>query len=163
MGYAPTEKTTYTPTTDYRGAGVKFLKKPYLVALAVWPLFLVTAVTLGMLREGIITPAIGEQSAHVTGTLLFIAAMLAIMRLFVRQIKDSVRPRDLWFIGLIWTLMTICFEFGFFHFVAGVPWARLLADYNLLAGRLWLLVLLTTLCGPSLTAASMGPSQAATK
>jgi hypothetical protein len=129
---------------------VKLAKKPYLLALAVWPLFLVTAVTLGMFREGVITPAFGEQAAHVIGTLLFIAAMLAIMRLFVSRIHDSTRPRDLWLIGVMWTAMTICFEFGFFHFVAGVPWEKLLADYNLFAGRLWLLVLLTTLCGPSL-------------
>ena len=125
-------------------------KKPYLLALAVWPLFLVTAVTLGTVREGMIVPALGEQTAHVIGTLLFIAAMLAILWLFVSRIKDSAQSRDLWFIGVMWTLMTICFEFGFFHFVAGVPWEKLLADYNLFAGRLWSLVLLTTLCGPAL-------------
>ncbi len=51
-------------------------------------------------------------------------------------------------IGILWTVMTVCFEFGFFHFVAAVPWEKLLADYNILAGRLWLLVLLTTLFGP---------------
>ena len=129
---------------------MKLAKNPYLWALAVWPLFLVTAVTLGMVRERAIAPAMGEQAAHVIGTLLFIAAMLAIMRLFVSRITDSARPRDLWFIGVMWTATTICFEFGFFHFVAGVPWEKLLADYNLFAGRLWLLVLLTTLCGPFL-------------
>jgi hypothetical protein len=46
--------------------------------------------------------------------------------------------------------MTVCFELGFFHFVAGVPWEKRLADYQLFAGRLWVLVLLTTLCGPAL-------------
>jgi len=50
----------------------------------------------------------------------------------------------------MWTAMTVCFEFGFFHFVAGVPWEKLLADYNLFAGRLWVLVLLTTLGGPAM-------------
>jgi hypothetical protein len=129
---------------------VKFVKKPYLLALAVWPLFLMTAVTLGMVREGVIAPTLGAQAAHVIGTLGFIAAMLTIMWLFVSRIIDSARPRDLWLIGLMWTVMTLCFEFGFFHFVAGVPWQKLLEDYNLFAGRLWLLVLLTTLCGPAL-------------
>ena len=38
----------------------------------------------------------------------------------------------------------------FFHFAMGVPWETLLADYNIFAGRLWLVVLLTTLCGPAL-------------
>jgi hypothetical protein len=120
------------------------------LALAVWPLFLVTAVTLGAVRERVIAPALGEQAAHVVGTLLFIAAMLAIMWVFVGKISGSVQRLDLWLIGVMWTAMTVCFEFGFFHFVAGVPWEKLLADYNLFAGRLWVLVLLTTLCGPAM-------------
>jgi len=122
----------------------------YLLALAIWPLFLVTAMTLGAVREGVIGPALGEQSAHVMGTLLFIAAMLTIMWVFVSRIRESVRRLDLWLIGVLWTVMTACFEFGFFHFVVGVPWEKLLADYDLFAGRLWVLVLLTTLCGPIL-------------
>jgi len=35
----------------------------------------------------------------------------------------------------------VLFEFGFGHWVAGHSWRRLLADYKLLAGRLWALVL----------------------
>jgi apolipoprotein N-acyltransferase len=38
-------------------------------------------------------------------------------------------------------LATIAFEFGFGHFVAGHSWSKLLADYNVFNGRLWLLVL----------------------
>jgi small-conductance mechanosensitive channel len=104
---------------------------------------------LGPVREKMIAPAFGEQAAHIVGTLLFIAAMLAIMWVFVARIRESVRPKDLWLIGIMWTAMTVCFEFGFFHFIAGVPWKKLLADYNIFAGRIWLLVLLTTLCGPA--------------
>ncbi len=125
-------------------------KKSYLLALAVWPFFLLTAMTLGAVREGLIAPAFGEQAAHVIGTLLFLAGMLMIMCVFVSRISGSARWLDLWFIGILWTVMTVCFEFGFFHFVAGVPWENLLADYNIFAGRLWILVLLTTLCGPVL-------------
>lgn len=125
-------------------------KKSYLMALAVWPLFLVTAVSLGAVREKLIAPSLGEQAAHVIGTLLFIFAMLTIMWVFVDKISGSVRRLDLWRIGVVWTAMTVCFEFGFFHFVAGVPWEKLMADYNIFAGRLWGLVLLTTLCGPAM-------------
>jgi hypothetical protein len=35
-----------------------------------------------------------------------------------------------------------------FHFVAGVPWPRLLADYNLAEGRLLALLWFTVLLGP---------------
>jgi len=127
---------------------MKARAKTWLAGLAVWPLFLIIAVTLGVVREKWLAPGLGEQAAHVIGTLLFIASMLAIMWVFVSKINDFVERSDLWLIGLMWTLMTVCFEFGFFHFVAGVPMEKLVADYNLFAGRLWILVLLTTLCGP---------------
>jgi hypothetical protein len=121
-----------------------------LTALAIWPVFLIMAVMLGAIREGIIAPTLGDQAAHVIGTLLFVAAMLVIQWVFVSRIRERVQPRELWWIGLMWTAMTVTFEFGFFHFVAGVAWEQLIADYNIFAGRLWLLVLLATLGGPRL-------------
>jgi len=51
-------------------------------------------------------------------------------------------------LGIGWAAATVLFEFGFGHWVAGHPWSRLVADYDLLAGRIWVLVLLTLLIGP---------------
>ena len=45
-------------------------------------------------------------------------------------------------IGLVWFLLTVAFEFTFGHYVAHHSWGKLFQDYNLLAGRLWVLVLL---------------------
>ena len=109
----------------------------YSWALAVWIVFLVSAMGLGALREGWIAPALGEQAAHVIGTLLFVTTMLAIMWPFVAKFRTTLLPRDLWLIGVMWTLMTLSFEFLFFHFVAGVPLETMLAEYNLFAGRLF--------------------------
>ena len=39
--------------------------------------------------------------------------------------------------GLIWLTLTVAFEFIFGRFVVGHSWARLFADYNIFAGRLW--------------------------
>jgi len=72
-----------------RMVGMKARKKAYLLGLAVWPLFLVTAVMLGAIREKLIAPALGEPAAHVIGTLPFIAAILAIMRVFVGRIQKG--------------------------------------------------------------------------
>jgi hypothetical protein len=44
-------------------------------------------------------------------------------------------------IGLTWLALTVAFEFLFGHYVAGHSWRALLNDYDLLAGRLWVLVL----------------------
>jgi hypothetical protein len=45
-------------------------------------------------------------------------------------------------VGVIWLLLTVAFEFSFGHFVAHHSWEKLFQDYNILAGRLWVLVLL---------------------
>jgi hypothetical protein len=53
-------------------------------------------------------------------------------------------------VGLFWLVLTVTFEFLFGRYVAGASWEALLADYDVLRGRLWPLVLLTTLLAPSL-------------
>jgi hypothetical protein len=51
-------------------------------------------------------------------------------------------------IGLIWLVLTIAFEFLFGHYVAGHSWIKLLEDYNVLAGRLWVIVLVWVTLAP---------------
>jgi len=123
-------------------------QRVYLLALAVWLLLLVVAFSLGAVRELLIAPAIGEPLAHVVGTLAFVAVMPSSTAVFVRRIGPRCSLTDLWLVGLLWLALTVAFEFLFFHFVARKPWEVLLADYNLLAGRIWLLVPLTELLGP---------------
>ena len=53
-------------------------------------------------------------------------------------------------IGLIWLGLTVAFEFLFGRFVAGHSWIRLLQDYNILAGRVWSLLLLWVALAPYL-------------
>ena len=51
-------------------------------------------------------------------------------------------------IGLMWLVMTVIFEFIFGHYVMGNSWEKLLHDYNLLEGRLWVVVLIWTTISP---------------
>ena len=53
-------------------------------------------------------------------------------------------------VGASWTAMTLLFEFGVGHYLFSSPWHKLLADYNLLEGRVWLLVPLWLLVAPAL-------------
>jgi hypothetical protein len=112
-------------------------QRVYLLAVAVWLLLLVVAVCLGAVRELVLAPAIGEQAAHVARTLTFVLVLLGITVVFVRRILPFCSSVDLWLGGLLWLALTVAFEFLFFHFVADKPWEILLADYNLLRGRLW--------------------------
>jgi hypothetical protein len=52
-------------------------------------------------------------------------------------------------IGLMWLVMTVIFEFLFGHYVMGNSWEKLLHDYNLLEGRLWVVILIWTTISPS--------------
>jgi hypothetical protein len=57
-------------------------------------------------------------------------------------------PAMAWAIGAFWMVLTIAFEFGFGRLVTGASWEGLWGDYDLSRGRLWPLVLLTTLVAP---------------
>ena len=117
-----------------------------LKTVAIWLILLVVAVTLGALRSYILVPRLGELRAHQLGTLIGCAAFMVV---FWFAFRHSALPSgQALFIGAILVAMTVIFEFGFFHFVAGKPWEVLIADYNILKGRIWILVLLTTLLGP---------------
>lgn len=120
----------------------------YGLALVVWLTFLVLAVALGFLREAVLASRFGEQAAHVIGTLILVAAVTAVMIPFVRRIRRFCSTADLWRIGILWTALTVAFEFLFFHFAVGVPWKTLVADYDILHGRVWVLVPTTLLFGP---------------
>jgi hypothetical protein len=52
-------------------------------------------------------------------------------------------------IGAVWLALTLAFEFLAGHYLFGSSWERLLADYDLLRGRVWILVLLATLFAPA--------------
>ena len=117
-------------------------------ALVVWLLLLVVAFAAAALREGVLAPRIGADAAHLVGTLVVVAVFLVAISLTLPWIVPTLAPGALLRLGLGWTAATIAFEFGFGHFVMGHSWGKLLHDYNVFAGRIWILVLLTTLLGP---------------
>jgi hypothetical protein len=51
-------------------------------------------------------------------------------------------------IGLIWLLLTVFFEFTFGRLVMHRPWALLFNDYDLVAGRVWVLFLVWLALAP---------------
>lgn len=116
--------------------------------LLVWLLLLVLAFASAALREGLLAPRIGAEAAHFVGTIIAASVFLAAIALTLRWIVPTLAPGALLRLGLGWTVMTVAFEFGFGHFVMGHSWSKLLRDYNVFEGRIWILVLLTTLLGP---------------
>jgi hypothetical protein len=124
-------------------------------ALLFWLAFLVTAIANGALREALLTPRLGFLGAHAVSSLTLSAAILILTWLAIPWIAPASSGQAL-AIGAGWLGLTLLFEFGFGHYVSGTPWRELLADYNLLRGRIWVLVLLTLVLAPWLMARARG-------
>lgn len=120
-----------------------------LKSLGIWLLILLTAIANGLFRDLVMAPVLGHALARAISSVSLSLLVLVITLLFITRLGIS-RNRQLWSVGWFWLALTLCFEFLFGHYVGGASWSALLADYNILEGRLWLLVLVTTLCAPAL-------------
>jgi hypothetical protein len=120
-----------------------------LRALLAWCVLMVGAVLNGAFRVSVLNPRLGERLGHVISTIMLCALVLLLTGLLIGWIGPG-SSRDGLRVGALWLALTLAFELGFGHFIAKKPWHVLLADYNVAAGRVWILVLLTTLFAPQL-------------
>jgi hypothetical protein len=120
-------------------------------AAIIWFLILAFAFVNGGVRVAWLIPRLGDTAGHVFSTLSLCLAILAVSWLSMGWIGVATRG-DAIRVGLLWLVLTLAFEFLAGHYVFGTPWRQLLAEYNVLAGRIWILVLLTTAFAPLLTA-----------
>ena len=118
-------------------------------ATFVWFCILVVAMANGTLRALVLQPWLGDGPGRAASCLTLSAAVLYIAMKSINWMKPATAT-DAWLIGAMWLGLTLAFEFLVGHYVFRTPWNELLADYNLLNGRLWLLVLATTLAAPRL-------------
>jgi hypothetical protein len=112
-----------------------------------WITLLIAAIINGAIRELVYKNPLGELRAHqvstFTGILLFGIIIWALSRLW-----PLPSAKQAWTVGVIWLTLTIAFEFLFGHFVMGHSWSKLVHDYNIFEGRVWLLVLIWTTVAP---------------
>lgn len=109
----------------------------YLLA---WIPMMLIGIINGVIREATYGKMLSELRAHQIST--FTGALL--LGLYIWMIIRFWSPASLQqavLIGVLWLSLTIIFEFFFGHYIAGHSWSHLLKDYNLLAGRVWLLIL----------------------
>ena len=111
------------------------------IYISFWLVLMLLAVGNGILREATYGQILSELQAHQLSTLTGILAMTAAVWLLSLWKQPDSEQQAL-FIGIIWLFATVSFEFVFGHYVAGHSWQRLFQDYNLLAGRVWLLFLI---------------------
>ena len=107
----------------------------------------VLAILNAVIREKVYKNTLGELTSHQVSsiTLMILLGVYTWLFNLVWQLESDGQAL---IIGLIWLLLTVAFEFVFGHFVMKHSWARLFHDYNILEGRVWLLVLVWTLLAP---------------
>ena len=124
-------------------------------ALLTWLLLMVLAIANGTFRVRLLVPAMGERWGHIVSTLMLCGIILG-TAWFAHDWLHPGSRGDALTIGALWLALTLAFEFGFGRLVARKSWPELLADYNLAAGRIWPLVLLTTFLAPMLVVSKRG-------
>lgn len=107
----------------------------------VWFLLAIVAIANGIIRQATYGKSVSDLAAHQISTFTAILASGAIVWM-VSRIWSIESASQAWRIGFLWLVMTIVFEFGFGHYIAGHSWGRLLADYNIVEGRVWSLFLI---------------------
>ena len=115
----------------------------FLGWLGLLPIMIAHGVARQFLYDSSMSELLAHQVSTITGVILLLAyTWLLLPRLGI----DS--PRRAWMAGGLWLGLTVVFEFGFGHFVAGHSWSRLFQDYNLLEGRVWSLFLVVVFVAP---------------
>jgi hypothetical protein len=112
-----------------------------------WIPMVFIAMVNGLIRQFGYGKFLSELSAHqlscLTGIILFL------LYTWFLSLYWALEPSCQTFtIGFIWLTLTIAFEFLFMHYGVRVPWERLLYDYNIFEGRLWVLVLFSVFLAP---------------
>ena len=117
-------------------------------SLAVWSLLLLLAVVNGGIRQKWLVARAGERRAYSVSTVTLCIAILITTLLTIDWLNPASFSQAL-FIGAVWAALTLGFEIVGGHFLFHEPWAELIEDYDIKAGRIWILVPLTLLIVPA--------------
>lgn len=115
-------------------------------AAVTWLMLCVVMFANGAVRALVLQPRLGEDLARQVASLTGVLFVLLASWLFVRGCPQATSRQLLW-VGAGWLAATLAFEFGL-GFASGLGWRALLAEYDIVRGRLWSLIVLSVLLGP---------------
>jgi hypothetical protein len=116
----------------------------YLLA---WIVMLLVSIANGAVRDFTYGKHMHELAAHQISTASSILLLGFVIWGYVKLFPPSSRNEAI-LIGVLWMALTVAFEFVFFHYVGGHAWSELLANYNVLRGRVWVAVLIWLAIAP---------------
>ena len=119
-------------------------------ALASWFILMVFAIVNAGIREGFYVNFLNELQAHQMSTFTLMAIIIVYTYALLRFSGFEISDRQAMMMGVIWLIMTVAFEFLAGHYVFGASWEKLLGDYNIFNGRVWVLIPISVLLSPPL-------------
>jgi hypothetical protein len=128
---------------------------PTLKAIVVWLAILVCAMLNGALREGVLLRWFGKPVAPLVSGALLSLIILAVTW-FALPWFGRLAAASYAYVGALWLLLTLAFEFAFGRLVQNQSWSQLLDAYTFKDGNLWPLVLMVTAIAPWLSARIRG-------
>ncbi|MGA9108850.1 MAG: hypothetical protein ACLPSL_09400 [Smithella sp.] len=114
-----------------------------------WLSLLVIAFINGAFRQIVFQNSLGDLRAHQLST----AIGISLFGIYIYWIIRRWQPESLketMQIGFLWMVLTIVFEIGMARLFQNRDWSSVFRDYNILEGRVWILVLLWVAIAPSL-------------
>ena len=120
----------------------------YVRAILTWFLFIPFVFMNAAVRELVYKPFTGELLAHQVSTITGSVAFFLLAYFLLRHYMYNTPNNKLLLIGLMWVALTIVFEFGLGIFVTGASWNKMLNDYNIGQGRIWIFFLVIILITP---------------
>lgn len=114
------------------------LTNPAAVLVA-WFVMLVVSIANGAVRDFFYGKHMGALAAHQLSTAISLVLLGTVIWSYV-TLYPPRSDHEAVVVGLAWLALTVAFEFLFFHYVGGHSWSDLLANYNVLKGRIWVFV-----------------------
>lgn len=108
---------------------------------------IIIAIVNGFFREKFLANYFNNLQAHQLSS-LFMIILLGIYMWIVFKIFFPASAYQTILIGLIWLLFTVAFEFLFGYYAMRNSWNKLLSDYNVLEGKVWVFVLIWIAIAP---------------
>jgi len=128
------EVISVIPITKRREKGM------ILKFIAYWIPLPIIGIINGVIREFGYRRFVNELLAHQISTITLIVLFGIYTWLICHVLRIELLGQAI-MLGVVWLVLTVMFEFLFGHYVMGNPWSKLFHDYNLLEGRLWILIL----------------------
>ena len=126
-----------------------------LKATGIWLLIVIAAIINGVIREKLIVPMAGIETAlPLSGITLSIIIFL--ISLVSVPFIGAMESKTFLTIGVLWVLLTLSFEFLFGHYIVGKSWKEIMQVFNMQKGDLFIVVLFVTALSPWVAAKLRG-------